>query len=283
VHKGLDVDAFFLAVADAVAHRLELAQRELPRSNHSLDAQRRGEARPFRTGHSHLCARVHRQVRRDGAAESHGADVLHDERVHSGSGTGPDAALNVGQLVVPQQNVQGNKAFDTRRVELCHESWQLLQCEILRPGPRVDSIKAKVDGVSAAGDSRPELRPAAGGGQHLRLLPPRVRRLGGDAALGLRIQRRVLATLSRRRQRRRLRTRQPPRGEHGESGRHFQRGNRLPPSRGPCKGAAHHARMRWHSATCISCRTAGPGQCFHGREEAITVFLSVVEARQATS
>jgi hypothetical protein len=111
------------------------------------------------------------QVRGDAARALLRADVLDDERVDARRGGLADGALKRGQLLVKDEDVEGEVALDAPRVQVGRHLGQILGRKVGGARARVEARRqAEKDGVGAVLDRGPELRPAARGREHLWLL-----------------------------------------------------------------------------------------------------------------
>ena len=130
-------------------------------------------------GDAHLRAAVDLELGRDLLRQFEDAEVLHDDGVGPGFGDSRQRAGGLLQLMLEDQRVEGDVAFDAAAVEGPHDLGQFVEVES-DFGAGGEMLQAEVDGVGAGLDGGVELRPVSGRthdfgfttGEHRRGLTP---------------------------------------------------------------------------------------------------------------
>ena len=151
------------------ADRPDLVDRQLPGQHHAFHAEGLGQADRLGTRQRHLGGGMERQLGTAGPQEPGHADILDKHRIDPTAGNLPGQGLDLPELPVEGERVEGHIPSDAMAVEGLDQPGKVGNGEIGRPGPGVvAAIEAEVDGIGPVFDRRADAVPVPGRGEELR-------------------------------------------------------------------------------------------------------------------
>ena len=149
------------------AYLLYLLQRQLTGQDHPGKPQVLQGFDPGGVVDGHLSGGHQRQVGTDGLEHLHHGQVLDDDPVGPGFGHLPGGVEEGGQLLVPDEGVEGHVYLHPPAVAVVHRLREAVVLEIVRVAPGVEGAGAQIDRVRAAAYGGYEALFVSGRSQYL--------------------------------------------------------------------------------------------------------------------